>query len=193
MGRQDGLDALLDAARILVHEQGRNVQSALADSGPELRRLQRRTTTLDLDGHVTFHGRLADRELFELVATADVCVSPDEVNAMNDMSTMNKVVEYMAVGKPLVQFDLHEGRVSAGDAALYAAPDTPQAFAAEIGRLLDDPDLRARMGERGRRRYREHLAWDRQVPMLLAAYERALAKLSSGDRCTEAAVQGPRQ
>ena len=103
-------------------------------------------------------------------------MNPDQKTAMNDISTMNKIVEYMALRKPIVQFDLTEGRMSAGAASLYAAPNDAASLAEAICRLLDDDELRETMGALGRERYRTELAWSRQVPVLLAAYERALAK-----------------
>ena len=106
-----------------------------------------------------------------MLNTADVCVNPDESNDMNDKSTMNKIMEYMALGKPIVQFDLTEGRFSAGDASLYARPNDPLDLAAKIVELLDDPERRQRMGAFGRRRVENELAWHHQAPNLLAAYD----------------------
>jgi glycosyltransferase involved in cell wall biosynthesis len=111
-----------------------------------------------------------------VLATADVCVNPDEANRMNDISTMNKIMEYMALGKPIVQFDLHEGRVSAGDASLYATRNDAVSLGKCIVELIDDPEERTRMGQLGARRLRSSLSWESQVPRLLAAYERAAAK-----------------
>jgi glycosyltransferase involved in cell wall biosynthesis len=176
MGRQEGLDYLLDAAQVIVADRGRDdVTFALAGSGPEAARLRARAAALGLAEHVHFLGRIPDAELVSLLRTADVCVNPDEANPMNDMSTMNKILEYMALARPIVQFDLREGRASAGDAALYAAPNDPVSFADAICTLLDDPGLAERMGSLGRARYERDLAWSHQVPHLLAAYERALA------------------
>jgi glycosyltransferase involved in cell wall biosynthesis len=177
MGRQEGIDQLLDSAQIIVDKYGRDdVTFTLAGSGPETGRLVARTAELGLSDHVTFLGRIPDAELTAFLRTADVCVSPDPVNRMNDMSTMNKVLEYMALGRPIVQFDLREGRVSAGGSSLYAEPDDPVSFADAICTLLDDDELRERMGAHGRRRFENDLTWTHQVPRLLAAYERALGK-----------------
>jgi glycosyltransferase involved in cell wall biosynthesis len=117
-------------------------------------------------------GRIEDRELFSMLATADVCVNPDRASALNDLSTMNKIVEYMAFAKPIVQFDLREGRVSAQNASLYARPDDVQDLAQKILELLDDPERRRSMGDAGRRRVESELAWSHQEKSLLAAYER---------------------
>ena len=111
-----------------------------------------------------FLGRVSDEELVRLLSTADVCVNPDEVNVLNDISTMNKIVEYMALGRPIVQFDLMEGRTSAGPSSLYAAPNDATSLAEEICRLLDDEELRQTMGELGRERYRDELAWSAAGP-----------------------------
>jgi glycosyltransferase involved in cell wall biosynthesis len=107
-----------------------------------------------------------------MLSTADVCVNPDRVNAMNDKSTMNKILEYMALGKPIVQFDVTEGRVSAADASLYAKANDPVDFAAKLLELLADPDARARMGASGRKRIETQMAWSYEIPRLIAAYRR---------------------
>jgi glycosyltransferase involved in cell wall biosynthesis len=130
-----------------------------------------------LEDIVNFTGRVPDEQLLEILSTADVCVNPDKPCEMNDISTMIKIMEYMALGKPIVQFDLREGRFSAQDAAVYADIRNQVAdFAAKIVWLLDNPDERKRMGEFGRRRVEKELAWEYSVPNLLAAYERALSK-----------------
>ena len=118
---------------------------------------------------------MPDQELIEVLSTADVCVNPDVANDMNDKSTMNKIMEYMALAKPIVQFDLTEGRFSAQEASLYARPNDAVDMAAKIVQLLDDPELRSRMGEYGRARVESQLAWQHQAPVLLAAYRRLFA------------------
>ncbi|MGA7556855.1 MAG: glycosyltransferase, partial [Candidatus Acidiferrales bacterium] len=126
---------------------------------------------------VNFTGRIPYEELLEILSTADVCVNPDKPCEMNDISTMQKIMEYMALSKPIVQFDLKEGRISAQEASLYASnlnqvPD----FAARILWLLDNEEARKRMGEFGRGRVERELAWKYSVQNLLAAYERAFSK-----------------
>ena len=118
------------------------------------------------------------KELGSIISTADVCVSPDDANRMNDISTMNKIMEYMALGKPIVQFDLREGRFSAQDASVYAdtsnqVPD----FAAKITCLLEHPEKRKKMGEFGRRRVEKELAWEYSVDNLLAAYGKVFSRI----------------
>jgi glycosyltransferase involved in cell wall biosynthesis len=110
-----------------------------------------------------------------MLNTSDVCVNPDVANEMNDKSTMNKIMEYMALGKPIVQFDLAEGRFSAQDASLYAKNNDEVDMAERIVELLDDPERRQRMGEFGRNRVINELEWKYEVPKLLAAYDLAFA------------------
>ena len=131
---------------------------------------------LGLADYVTFAGRAPDDVLFKVLSTADVCVNPDRVNAMNDKSTMNKILEYMAFSKPIVQFDVTEGRFSAGEASLYAAANDPEDFATKILDLLGDPAQRARRGALGRDRVLQSLSWDHEIPKLIAAYQRVVAR-----------------
>jgi glycosyltransferase involved in cell wall biosynthesis len=173
IGKQEGLDYLLHAVRHIVRERGReDVHFAVVGGGPELEALKALAKRLEIEDFVTFAGRVPDSELLAVLSSADVCVNPDAVNPMNDKSTMNKVLEYMALGKPIVQFDLAEGRFSAQEAALYARPNDAVDLAAKLLELLDDPERRRRMGEFGRRRVEEVLEWRHQAPRLLEAYER---------------------
>ncbi len=126
---------------------------------------------LGVAAFVTFTGRVPDAELLAVLNTAEVCINPDPANDMNDKSTMNKVLEYMALGKPIVQFDLTEGRWAAQDASLYARRHDSADFAAKIAELIDDPARRAAMGAAGRRRVETQLEWSHQAPRLLAAYD----------------------
>ena len=175
MGDQEGLDLLLQAMAHLVSDLGRtDVFLALAGAGTSLPALKAMTHDLGLDGNVEFLGRISNADLCELLSSADVCVNPDRVNTMNDLSTMNKIMEYMTFAKPVVQFEVREGRVSAGGASLYAHANDAQDFARKIARLLDDPALSAEMGAIGRERVEASLCWRAQVPALVAAYERAL-------------------
>ena len=171
MGKQEGIPYLLECARIVVQEMGRDdVHFTLVGGGPELEALVAFARELGVSEHVDFTGRVPDAELLEVLNTADVCVNPDEHNAMNDKSTMNKIMEYMALGKPIVQFDLSEGRVSAQGASWYAKPNDARDLALKLVALLDDPAERERMGRLGRERVERELAWPHEVPKLLAAY-----------------------
>src|SRR5690606_4807731 len=122
----------------------------------------------------TFTGRAPDQELFEVLSTMDIGVNPDKVNPMNDKSTMNKIMEYMAVGKPIVQFDVTEGRFSAQEASLYAKANDPVDMAEKIVELLEKPELRSKMGQFGRARVESELSWIHQINPLISAYRRAL-------------------
>ncbi|HJV11943.1 MAG TPA: glycosyltransferase family 4 protein [Burkholderiales bacterium] len=171
MGRQEGIDLLLQAARTLVFDLGRkDVHFGMVGGGTSLDEMQKLARALGVSEYVTFTGRVPDVQMLAMLNTADICVNPDVANPMNDISTMNKVMEYMALGKPMVQFDLTEGRYSAQEASLYARRNDPADFAAKIAELIDDPQKRTRMGAFGRRRVQEALEWRYEVPKLLAAY-----------------------
>lgn len=183
MGKQEGIEYLLEAARHIVYDIGReDVQFGLVGGGTSLLELEKLAAELDLTDYVTFTGRVPDDELLAMLNTADVCVNPDVANDMNDMSTMNKIMEYMALGKPIVQFDLTEGRFSAADASLYAVRNDAHDLALKLLCLLDDPDRRAQMGAFGRWRVENELEWKYEVPKLLSAYETVLGNQGSSAR-----------
>ncbi|HET9178518.1 MAG TPA: glycosyltransferase family 4 protein [Terriglobia bacterium] len=176
MGPQDGLDLLLESIRYIVRDAGRDdVSFALIGRGPETPRLKALTTEKGLDSCVTFTGRVPDAEMWAYLSTADLGVAPDPKNPMNDKSTMNKILEYMAFSLPVVLYDLTEGRRSAGDAALYARPNDPTDFARQMIKLLDSGELRRTLGARARQRIEEGLNWDIEKRELLKAYETALS------------------
>ncbi len=171
MGKQEGIDLLLESVRILVHERGRaDIQFGIVGGGTSLEEMKELAKTLGVADYVTFTGRVSDAELLAVLNTADVCVNPDIANPMNDASTMNKIMEYMALGKPIVQFDLMEGRVSAKEASLYAAKNDPADMASKIVELLADPERRKAMGEFGRARVENELEWKYEAPKLIDAY-----------------------
>jgi glycosyltransferase involved in cell wall biosynthesis len=172
MGRQEGIDLLLRAIYYLVYQRRRkDIHFGLVGGGTSLQEMAALARALGVAEYVTFTGRVLDAELLAMLNTADVCVNPDVANAMNDISTMNKVMEYMALGKPMVQFDLAEGRFSAQDASLYASRNDPVDFAEKIIELIDDPAKRSAMGAFGRQRVQEELEWRYEAPKLLAAYQ----------------------
>lgn len=176
MGDQEGVDLLIDAAHHIVYDLKRtDVQFCLVGGGPSLEKLKALTIERGLGDFITFTGRAPDQELFEVLSTMDVGVNPDRVNPMNDKSTMNKIMEYMALGKPMVQFDVTEGRFSAREASLYAKANDPVDMAEKLLDLLGDPERRNSMGAFGRRRVEEELSWDYQIAPLLTAYKTALA------------------
>lgn len=177
MSTQDGLNILVDVAHHIKDMGRRDIQFICVGTGSDLPRLRKMVHDKDLGDMVEFTGRIPDAKLLEILSTADVCVNPDVPCEMNNISTMQKITEYMALGKPIVQFDMKEGKFSAGESSLYAdkhnqIPD----FAAKILWLLDNPDERKRMGEFGRKRVEEELAWDYSIPKLLAAYKRCFDK-----------------
>jgi glycosyltransferase involved in cell wall biosynthesis len=175
IGKQEGLDLLLQAIAHLRTELRRDdVHFIIVGGGTELAALRELAQRLSLGDCVEFTGRIPDAELWEIMSTADVCVNPDRANEMNDKSTMNKVLEYMALGKPIVQFDLTEGRFSAGESSAYARPNDTVDFARKLCELLDDPERRAAMGAIGRSRVEAGLAWHHQIPALLKAYGSAM-------------------
>ena len=172
MGKQEGIEYLLRAAAHLVHDLGRgDVHFGLVGGGTSLDEMRALAQQLGVGDYVTFTGRVSDSALLAMLSTADVCVNPDVASEMNDISTMNKVMEYMALGKPIVQFDLTEGRFSAQQASLYARRNDALDLARKISELLDDPAQRAAMGAFGRRRVENELEWRYEAPRLLAAYE----------------------
>lgn len=182
IGKQEGIDLLLESIKHIRERRNRDdVQFVIVGSGPELEKVKKLATAFQLDELVTFTSRVDDATLFTILSTADVCVNPDRPNAMNDKSTMNKIMEYMALGKPIVQFDLTEGRVSAEEASLYAKNTDTADFGDKILELIDDPVRRDRMGAFGRKRIYGELAWDHEMPKLLAAYDKAFSlRYSSG-------------
>lgn len=171
----EGLHHLLEAADELVNRRGReDVGFAVVGPGNGREALIADAARRGLQDVVEFPGRAEDARLREYLSTADVCVSTYEPNAMNHASTVTKVVEYMAMGRPVVQFPLHETSALCGDASLYARPDRAGDLADRIAELLDDPDRAAAMGAEGRRRALAGLLWPQQVPPLLEAVKAAL-------------------
>src|SRR4030066_1685252 len=160
-----------------IMEMGRDdVHFGLVGGGTSLDEMKQMAADLGIAEYVTFTGRGSDQDLLEMLNTADVCVNPDVGNEMKDKPTMNKIMEYMALGKPVVQFDLTEGRFSAQEASLYAEKNSELDLARKIVQLLDDPGARAKMGAFGRNRVENELEWKYEVPRLLRAYEVAFAR-----------------
>ncbi|WP_323329429.1 glycosyltransferase family 4 protein [Amycolatopsis sp., V23-08] len=175
MGPQDGVDYALRALAKLRDEVGRTDWHAVfVGSGDAFDDMVALSAKLGLANQVEFTGRISDEDLVRYLSTADVCLSPDPLNPLNDVSTMNKVMEYMAMSKPIVSFELREARVSAGDAAVYAPANDETEFAALVSRLLDDPEERVRMGKLGQARVAGALSWENSAKALIAAYEHAL-------------------
>jgi glycosyltransferase involved in cell wall biosynthesis len=171
IGQQEGIDHLLEAISLLVNKYKKNnFYCIICGGGTFLEFLKEYSKKLDLQDYVQFTGRIPDNELFEILNTADICVNPDVWNEMNDKSTMNKIMEYMALGKPIVQYDLKEGRFSAQTASLYAKPNDRDDFAQKIIELFDNPELRKEMGEFGKNRVENVLQWKYEEVKLKKAY-----------------------
>ncbi|HZR51152.1 MAG TPA: glycosyltransferase family 4 protein [Streptosporangiaceae bacterium] len=173
MGPQDGVDIVVRAASIVVHDLGRDdIAFTLIGSGDCFDELVALRDELRLAGHVEFTGRAPDELVTSVLSTADVGLSPDPKNPLNDVSTMNKTMEYMAFELPVIAFDLRETRVSAGDAGVYVTPNDVHEYAAAIVKLMDDEPERARLGALGRARVEEELAWSHQEQAYLGVYSR---------------------
>jgi glycosyltransferase involved in cell wall biosynthesis len=178
MGPQDGVDYALHSLAALRDIRAEDWHAAFVGSGDCFEEMRALARQLGLEGHVTFTGRIPDQELLRYLATAAVALAPDPHNPLNDVSTMNKILEYMAVGLPIVSFDLREARVSAGDAARYARSNDTQAFAAAVSALLDDPFERRRRGRVGQNRIGGALSWEHSKVQLIASYAAALGDSS---------------
>jgi len=174
MGPQDGVDYALRSLALLRAERD-DWHAVFVGSGDTFDEMVALSRSLGLSDVVEFTGRIPDEDLVRYLSTADVCLSPDPYNPLNDVSTMNKVMEYMAMSRPIVSFDLREARVSAGEAAVYAPANDEPEFARLTSRLLDDPSERERMGKLGKERVEGPLAWSNSQQALLAAYEAAMA------------------
>jgi glycosyltransferase involved in cell wall biosynthesis len=174
MGPQDGVDYALHALAALRDSRPDDWHAVFLGSGDCFDEMCALARDLGLEDHVTFNGWTFDAELLAYLATADVALAPDPHSPLNDVSTMNKVLEYMAMSLPMVSFELSETRVSAGDAARYVPCNDIRQFAAEISALLDDPMERRRRGRTGKARLAGPLSWEYSKTQLVAAYAAAL-------------------
>lgn len=175
MGKQEGIDLLLQSVDYIVNKVGRkDIRFCIMGGGPSLEELREMNKSMGLEEFVEFPGRVSDEFLADVMNTADVCVNPDLPSEMNDKSTMNKIMEYMAFGKPIVQFTLKEGKFSAQEASLYAENTSIEDFGDKILWLLDNPEKAAEMGRFGRKRVETELSWDFEKPKLIGAYKKIL-------------------
>lgn len=172
IGEQEGIDLLLESFKLIVSKR-EDVHLAIVGGGTHVEELKKMCSQLNLNDYVDFYGRVSDEVLVGVLNTADVCVNPDKPTVMNDLSTMNKIMEYMALQKPIVQFDLKEGRFSASQASLYAT-DVDD-FAVKIEMLLEDAALRLTMGEFGYNRVVNELSWDHESEKLVQFYQKVLS------------------
>lgn len=179
MGFQDGVDHLLNALYLLANKlERRDFFCVIAGGGDALPNLKTQAALLGLNGFIIFTDFIEPENVSKYISTAEICVAPESSNSLNDRSTIIKILEYMALGKPIVAFDLPEHRVSAQDAALFAHPDDDLDFAQKIVTLMDNPEQRKKMGEAGRRRIEKELAWSYQVKYLLEAYEKLIGAMA---------------
>ena len=183
MGPQDGVDIVVRAADIVVHEMRReDIGFTIIGSGDCFDELVALRDELKLNGHVEFTGRAPDDLVKRIMSTADVGLSPDPKNPLNDVSTMNKTMEYMAFELPVVAFDLRETRVSAGAAAVYVTPNDVREYAEVIVDLMDDEATRAQLAKVGRTRVEDELAWAHQERAYLDVYDRLTGGAGVGAR-----------
>ncbi len=176
MGPQDGVDLLLHSVACIVKEhQRQDITFVLIGAGTEVPMLKQMAKSLQIEEFVVFAGWLQADAIAAYLSTVDLGVAPDPATPMNDKSTMNKILEYMAYGLPVVLYDLREGRRSAGEAGLYVRDGDTTGFAEQILKLIDSEELRSDMGEAGRRRIESNLNWELEKQHLLAAYQRALS------------------
>jgi glycosyltransferase involved in cell wall biosynthesis len=175
MGQQDGLDLLVESIEHIVkYEKRQDTHFLLVGRGTMLSALREMVAKKELDRFVTFTGQVPHEQVVNYLSNADVGVAPDPKTPMNDNSTMIKIFEYMALGLPVVLFDLKEGRRTAGPAALYAKPNDPIDFANQVNRLLNSAELRRQLGACGRKRVEESMNWEVEKIALLQAYNAAL-------------------
>jgi glycosyltransferase involved in cell wall biosynthesis len=180
MGPQDGVDIVLRAADIVVHELGRtDIAFTLIGKGDSFDELVALRDELNLGDHVEFTGRAPDELVRRVMSTADVGLSPDPKNPLNDVSTMNKTMEYMAFELPVLAFDLRETRVSAAAAGVYVTPNDVHEYATALVELMDDEPRRSRLGKLGRVRVEQHLAWGHQRVAYLDVYRRLTGRAAS--------------
>ena len=177
MGPQDGVDIVVRVADIVVNKLGRDdIAFTLIGSGDCFDDLVALRDELGLAGHVEFTGRAPDELVVRIMSTADAGLSPDPKNPLNDVSTMNKTMEYMAFGLPVIAFDLRETRVSAGSAAVYVEPNDEHEYAEAVVALMDDEPRRAQMGKLARERVEQELAWSHQESAYLGVYQHLLSQ-----------------
>jgi len=177
IGKQEGLNYLVDSCKYIVQEKKRDdIHFICIGDGTELKNIERYASEQLVSDYFTFTGRVSDDVLLKALNTADICVNPDEYNEMNNKSTMNKIMEYMALKKPIVQFDLKEGKFTAQKASLYAKPNDSIDLAMKILKLIDNPKKRKEMGKYGYERIMEKLQWKYEKENLYKAYRRLFSK-----------------
>lgn len=173
IGEQEGIDLLLESVKYIVSKR-KDVQFAIVGGGTDVDKLKQLCDEMGLSDYVDFYGRIPDNEMIGILNSSDICVNPDKPTEMNNLSTMNKIMEYMALKKAVVQYDLKEGRFSAQKASLYAANNSTSDFADKIIYLLDNKQVRDEMGEYGYNRVLNELSWDFESKKLVEVYRKIL-------------------
>jgi len=173
IGEQEGLDLLMDSIKYMKQIRD-DFYFAIVGGGTDLEKIKKYAEKIGVNDVVHFYGRVDDKTLMDVLNTSDVCVNPDKPTEMNNLSTMNKIIEYMALKKPIVQFDLKEGKYSAGDASLYAKNNDTKDFADKINYLLENEQKRKKMGELGYKRVLDELSWNCQKKILIKHYSQIL-------------------
>lgn len=169
---QDGVDTVVHLADHMVKQMGRtDIQFVIMGSGDSLQDLKNLTSELSLNDYMHFTDWVELDTIRAYLSTSDVCVDTMPKTPYSDAATMNKILEYMSVARPVAVFDLVESRVSAQTAAVYARPDDLPDLANKVADLLADPQKRQEMGHYGRQRIENELAWEHQQKHLLAAYQ----------------------
>jgi glycosyltransferase involved in cell wall biosynthesis len=192
MGPQDGVDHLLRSLGEIVYSMGRtDLYSVIVGRGDAVEDLKVLRDELQLRDYVRFTGRIPIEDLLRYLTTADICLDPNPSNPLNDSSTWIKVMEYMALAKPIVSFDLKETRYSAQEAAIYVPPNDEKEYAKAIVKLMDDPHQRVKMGAFGQKRVKEELAWQHVSKNLLLAYESLLSKPAKELNRNETTMKSP--
>lgn len=176
IGPQDGVDHLLRAVAALDPAR-RGVRCLIVGDGDAVPGLRRLAAHLGLGDAVTFVGTVPFDDVARYIASADICVEPAPSNPYNERSTMIKIMEYLALERPVVAFDLAENRRTAGDCALYARANDDASLAEMLAVLADDPALRQRLGRAGRQRMEEEFAWHLIAPRLVRAYDSILERV----------------
>jgi glycosyltransferase involved in cell wall biosynthesis len=171
IGEQEGIDLLLESVKHVTSIRT-DIQFAIIGGGGYLKTIQQLSIDMGLSEFVDFYGRVPDDLMIAILNTADICVNPDRPTVMNNLSTMNKIMEYMALKKPIVQYNLKEGRFSAQEASLYARNGDTMDFAVKMIQLIDNPELRMKMGEYGYNRVINELSWDYESQKLIRFYDR---------------------
>lgn len=177
IGEQEGIDLLLETVKYIVSKRN-DIQFAIVGGGTHLDYLKQLSYRMGINDYVDFYGRVSDDLLVKILNSCDVCVNPDKPSEMNNLSTMNKIMEYMALKKPIVQYDLKEGKFTAGKASLYAKCGDPLDFAEKILYLIDNDSIRTEMGNFGYQRIINELSWEYESVKLVKFYEKVLSDLN---------------